>query len=166
MAVNEGTKFTHFANLKLGGSAGGGGMKVGVPVSVTDAATYTALAYNSGKVHVMPNLTASCTITLPTEEAGLSFEFWYGGTAADAQNWVIVTTGNTNYFIGGVTHLDADAGSSGDEVVPVYADGNSNSKLTVTKPEVGTKVRMVCDGTNWYVNGVVTSATAPAFADQ
>lgn len=167
MAANESDKFTHFSNVQVGGVNGnGGGFKCGVPVTVTDAATYTVLAKNSGKLHVVPNLTADCTITLPTEEVGLSYEFIYGGAAADAQDWTILTTGNTNYFVGGVTHLDADAGSAGDEVVPVYADGNSNSSLNVLTPEVGTSVKLVCDGTLWYLNGIVVSATVPAFADQ
>lgn len=167
MAANESTKFSHFSNIQVGGENGnGGGFKCGVPVSVTDATTYTVLTKNSGKLHVLPNLTADITITLPTPAVGLNYEFIYGGAAADAQDWLIDTAADANYFIGGVTHLDADAGSAGDEVVPVYADGNSNSKLTVLTPEVGTSVKLVCDGTNWYLNGIVVSAGAPSFADQ
>lgn len=136
------------------------------PVAIADAATYTVKDSNSGILHVLPNLTADITITLPTAAEGLEYEFWYGGAAADAQDWLFTTSSDTNYFIGGVTHLDTDAGSAGDEVVPVYADGNSNSKLTVLTPEVGTVIRLRCNGTNWYVNGTVVSATAPSFADQ
>jgi hypothetical protein len=90
----------------------------------------------------------------------------YGGAASDVQDWLIDTGSNTNYYIGGVTHLDDDAGSAGDEVVPVYSDGNSNSKLTVLTPDCGTSVKLYCDGTNWYVNGFVVASTAPSFADQ
>jgi len=136
------------------------------PVAVTDAATYTVKDYNSGVLHVVPNLTADITISLPTAAAGLVYEFWSGGAAADAQDWLITTGSDTNYFKGGVLHIDADANSAADEAVPVYADGNSNSKLTVLTPEVGTTVKLHCDGTNWYVNGPVVSATAPSFADQ
>ena len=39
-------------------------------VKVPDAATYTVLAADSGKIHSMPDLTADCTITLPAEEVG------------------------------------------------------------------------------------------------
>src|SRR5688572_10242616 len=31
-------------------------------VNVTDAATYAVLAADSGKIHIMPNFTASCTL--------------------------------------------------------------------------------------------------------
>jgi hypothetical protein len=136
------------------------------PVAIPDAATYTVKDYNSGILHVLPNLTADITITLPTPEKGLVYEFWYGGAAADAQDWLIDTTSNTYFFKGGVVHLDEDAADA--EVASVYSDGNSNSKLTVLTPAAGTWIKLHCDGTNWYVNGQVVSASASAaaFADQ
>lgn len=73
-----------------------------VPVSVPDATTYTVLARNSGLVHFMPNLSSSCTVTLPAPKAGLWFEFAYSASVADAQNWVISTGSDTNYYIGGL----------------------------------------------------------------
>ena len=135
-------------------------------VFVDDAAALNIGADNSGKIHVMPDLTADCTLTLPTEEVGLCFEFWYGGTAADAQDWIIKTTGNSNYMVGGVVGHDTDNG--GDDTAVIDANGSSNSQLTVYTPIAGTCVKLVCDGTLWYVNGSVISATDTfcAFADQ
>lgn len=135
-------------------------------VSIADATTYAVLAANSGKPHVLPDLTATCTITLPTPASGLDFEFLYRGIAADAQNWVINTGSDTNYFVGGLVHLDADSGTGADEIVPIAGDGNSNSKLTIVTPNVGTRVRAICDGTLWILTGSVVSATVPSFADQ
>ncbi|WP_027854697.1 hypothetical protein [Marinobacterium litorale] len=135
-------------------------------VSVSDEAAYTALVANSGKPHTLPNLTASCTISLPAAAVGLEYEFIYKGVAADAQNWVIDTGSDTNFFLGGLAHLDTDAGSGGDEVVPIAGDGDSNSKLTVVTPDVGTRIKAICDGTNWVLSGYVVSATVPSFADQ
>lgn len=136
------------------------------PLIVPDAATYTVLAENSGRVHFLPNLTADITISLPAPQAGLDFTFAYAGVAADAQDWIINTTGNTAYYLGGVVHLDTDANSAADEVVPIAGDGNSNSRLTVLTPNPGTWVRLICDGTLWYLVGAVASVTVPAFADQ
>src|SRR5688500_5501086 len=34
-------------------------------VNVTNAATYTVLAANSGKPHIMPDFTSTCTLALP-----------------------------------------------------------------------------------------------------
>jgi hypothetical protein len=136
------------------------------PIAIPDAATYTVKEYNSGLLHVFPNLTADTVVTLPSPKKGLKYEFWYGGAAADAQDWLLDTGSNTYFFKGGVVHIDSNADAAGDEVVPVYADGNSNSKMTVLTPDAGTTVTIICDGTNWYVNGSVVSATAPSFADQ
>lgn len=134
-----------------------------VPVSVPDATTYTVLASNSGLTHYMPNLTSTCTITLPTPKAGLWFEFAYSGVAADAQNWVITSGSDTNYFDGGLQFIDNDT----DVVAPIAGDGNSNSKLTVVTPDVGTRVRVESrNGTLWTLSGFVGSATIPSFADQ
>tara|TARA_Y100000310_G_scaffold201702_1_gene201791 strand:+ start:8955 stop:9710 length:756 start_codon:yes stop_codon:yes gene_type:complete len=131
-------------------------------VAIADAATYTVLPANSGKVHYIPNLTADCTITLPAEDEGLEYEFIYSGVAADAQDWIFDTGSDTNYFIGGMIHLDTD----GDLNVLIAPDGNSNSKLTVLVPQPGTSVKMYCDGTLWILDGRVTSTTIPTFADQ
>lgn len=135
-------------------------------VAVPDAATYTVLAANSGITHVMPDLTADCTVSLPTPAAGLEYTFIYGGVAADVQDWIVDTGSDTNFYLGGLAHLDTDAGAAGDEIVPVAPDGNSNSKVSVLVPDVGTRVHLVCDATNWYLSGMVVGATAPTYADQ
>jgi hypothetical protein len=134
-----------------------------VPVLVPNATTYTVLADNSGLVHYMPDLSATCTVTLPTPKAGLWFEFVYSGDAADAVNWVITTGSDTYFFKGGLTFLDQD----GDVVAPIDGDGDSNSKLTIINAEPGTRIRIEsANGTNWYLSGHVLSATVPTFGDQ
>jgi hypothetical protein len=135
-------------------------------VNVTDAATYTVLAADSGKTHIMPDFTASCTLTLPTASAGLEYTFIGKAVAADAQNWIIKSPSATNYFIGGVSFADTDAGAGADEIhAGVWSNGSSNDFLTVVTPGAGTRIHVICDGTNWIVNGQVFSATVPAFSD-
>ncbi len=134
-----------------------------IPITLANASTYTVLANNSGVMHYVPDLSQACTITLPTPRAGLWFEFAYAGVAADASNWMITTGSDTNYFIGGLQHIDND----GDTVAPIAPDGNSNSKLTVVTPDVGTRFRVEsANGTTWNLCGFVGSATVPSFADQ
>ena len=134
-----------------------------VPVSISDATTYTVLADNSGLVHYFPDFTSTCTATLPTPKAGMWFEFAYAGVAADAQNFVITTGSNTNYFVGGLQFIDNDT----DVVAPIAGNGSSNSKLTVVTPDVGTRFRVESrNGTVWTLSGHVGSATIPSFADQ
>ena len=134
-----------------------------VPVSISDATTYTVLADNSGLVHYFPDFTSTCTATLPSPKAGMWFEFAYAGVAADAQNFVITTGSNTNYFVGGLQFIDNDT----DVVAPIAGNGSSNSKLTVVTPDVGTRFRVESrNGVVWTLSGHVGSATIPSFADQ
>lgn len=134
-------------------------------VAVTDANTSIDAA-NSGKPHVVADVTADRTFTLPTAASGLDYTFIPKLNAADGHDWIISTGSNTNYIVGGVMHLDTDAGAGADELALVVGNGSSNSKLQVNLPQPGTILRFVCDGTLWVVSGVVCSATAPAFADQ
>lgn len=146
--------------LELGASGSEVPVAFGV-VNIADAATYTVLRANSGKTHVLPDLTADIVISLPEAEAGLSYEFVYGGIAADAHDWALDTGSNTNYYLGGLLYVDdAPAADS------VAGDGDSNSIVNVLTPEPGTVVRVMCDGTNWILSGTVASANAPTFADQ
>jgi len=133
------------------------------PVTVANEATYKVLTKDSGKLHVMPNLTADCTITLPTVEAGLRYDFMYAGAADDAQDWIIVTAATTELFKGGVTQLDP-AEATVTEVVPVYADFSNDDTFTVLTPNAGTSISMISDGTSWLINGFVVSDTPPTFA--
>ena len=132
-------------------------------VFVTDAAAVTIQKGDSGKIHVCPDLTADATYTLPSAERGLSYEFWYGGAAADAQDWNIKTRSADEYFVGGLVHHDLD----GELVNVVYSDNNSNAHLGVLLPNCGTSVKVVSDGYVWYINGRVVSATdtGVTFAD-
>lgn len=136
-------------------------------VNVTDAASYTVLAADSGKIHYLPDFTAACSLLLPAEATGLYYPFVYVGGALDAHGFILNSESDTNYFVGGVMHHDTDAGAGTDELVAVYPDGNSNSKLTATSVGAGTVVVAHCrDGVVWTLHGQVVGATAPTFADQ
>lgn len=134
-------------------------------IEMTDA-NYTILAENSRKPHVIANVSADRTFSFPAEADGLDFTFVPDLNAADGHDWIFDTGSNTNYFTGGVVHLDTDSQDTGDEIVLVVPNGSSNSKFQVNLPQPGTTVRFICNGTTWNVSGQVVSATAPAFADQ
>lgn len=130
-------------------------------VAIPDAAAYTALAGNSGRVHVFPDEAANVTVTLPAPVKGLTFPFVGKAGAADAQSWII--TAGAVILKGGVLGMDTDAGAGSDELVPAYANGSTHVKLTIATPEAGTRVTFIADGTNWLVSGQVASAAAPVF---
>ena len=132
------------------------------PVSLADADVTLTNATHSGRVLLVPDGGQDNTYTLPAPIAGSVFRFVYAGGAADATDAIIVTPGNSNFYIGGVTFLDQD----GNEVSAVFSDGNSNSKIQINVPQ-GFDVTIVGkDTTNYQIFGNVTSATAPTFGDQ
>ena len=133
----------------------------GSPVALTDANVTLTNATHSGRVIVVPAITANRTITLPTPVAGATFKIIYGGAAEETENLIIDSGSDTNFFVGGVQHLDTNADN-----VSVYADGNSNSILTLTDFGIMEINIIAKDSVNWYIWGSVVSATAPAFTDQ
>jgi hypothetical protein len=157
------TKFKN--NVVITGSLTVQGGERSASVAVTNANTSISSA-NSGRPHLMADVSADRTFTLPAAAAGLDFEFIATVVAADGHDWIITTGSDTNYFVGGIVHLDTDSDAAGDEVVVVAPDGNSNSKLQINLPQPGTRVRVICDGTLWCVSGFAVSTTAPTFADQ
>ena len=131
------------------------------PVALGDEDKTLDNATHSGRVLAVPALASDRTITLPAPVAGATFKFIYAGAAEEAQNLIIVTPGNSNFFLGNVQHLDTNADNAG-----IYANGSSNSKLTLT--DFGSmEINIVGkDSTNYYIWGNVVSEDAPAFADQ
>jgi len=131
----------------------------GAPVALGDEDKTLDNATHSGRTLAVPALTANRTITLPAPVAGANFKFVYGGAAEETENLIIVTPGNANFFIGGVLHITGTPAS-------IYADGNSNSQLTLTDfglMEINIEAK---DSTNYYIWGYQQGADAPAFADQ
>lgn len=133
----------------------------GAPVSLDDADQTLDNATHSGRVLLVPDGGQDNTYTLPAPIAGSVFRFVYAGGAADATDAIIVTPGNTNFFIGGITHLDTNADN-----VTVFSDGNSNSKVQLNVPQAFDITIVGKDTTNYQIFGTVTSTTVPAFADQ
>jgi len=135
-------------------------------VVVPVGTTYSVLAADSGKTLIVPDLTGSCTFTLPTPLAGLLYKFIYSGVAADAQDWIITSGSNTNFIKGGVVVHDVD--DAGDSTKTIYPNGTTNSKVTVKTPAGGTVVELFSNGTLWYLNGsiITTTDAGAAFADQ
>ena len=132
------------------------------PVSLSDGNVTLTNATHSGRVLLVPDGGQDNTYTLPAPIAGSVFRFVYAGGAADATDALVITPGNTNFYIGGVTFVDTD----GDAISSVFSNGSSNSSIQFNVP-AGFDVTIVgLNTTNYQIFGNVTSTTAPAFADQ
>ena len=138
----------------------GSGLQV-TPVTFSDADTTLTATANAGRVNVVPAITGNRTLTLPSPTAGVWFKFIYGGAAEEAENLIIDTGADANYFIGGIVHLDSNADN-----VSVYANGSSNSILTLTDFGIFEINVLAKDSTNWIIWGYQEGADAPAFTDQ
>ena len=141
-------------------SLDGSGLQV-TPITFSDADTTLTATANAGRINVVPAITANRTLTLPSPTAGIWFKFIYGGAAEEAENLIIDTGADANFFIGGVIHLDSNADN-----VSVYADGNSNSILTLTDFGLFEINILAKDSTNWIIWGHQEGADVPAFTDQ
>ena len=134
----------------------------GAPVSLSDGNVTLTNATHSGRVLLVPDGGQDNTYTLPAPIAGSMFRFVYAGGAADATDAIIITPGNTNFYIGGITFLDTD----GNAISSVFSNGSSNSSIQFNVPAGFDVTIMGINTTNYQIFGNATSTTAPAFADQ
>ena len=132
------------------------------PVSLSDGDVTLTNATHSGRVLLVPDGGQDNTYTLPAPIAGSMFRFVYAGGAADATDAIIITPGNTNFYIGGITFLDTD----GNAISSVFSNGSSNSSIQFNVPAGFDITIMGLNTTNYQIFGNATSTTAPAFADQ
>ena len=123
-------------------------------------------AAHAGRILIIPNVAASCTYTLPTPIAGMTFRF-IGPTllaVADGHSVLIACgTGNSIFFTGQIMHHDT--AETGQTSVVIYPDQNSNEKLTMALPGMVDLTLVGVSATLWQITGFVASATTPAFAD-
>lgn len=112
----------------------------------------------AGGTVLVPLVTANVTATLPaTPTLGLRYDFYFVGTATDAEDWVLTAAA---FFSGGLawnTHGTPD-------IEPVYANGSTHNTLTVNNPAAGTTVTIIGNGTTWSVTGTAVAANTPAFS--
>ena len=131
------------------------------PVSLSDGNVTLTNATHSGRILLVPDGSQDNTYTLPAPIAGSMFRFVYAGGAADATDALIITPGNTNFYIGQVVHLDTNADN-----LTVFSNGSSNSSVQLNVPQAFDITIMGLNTTNYQIFGTVTSTTVPAFADQ
>jgi hypothetical protein len=133
------------------------------PVALPNANVTITTAANSGVLNIVADVSADRTYTLPTPVAGSSFDFIYGGGAADGHDAIFTTGSDLLFFVGGVTFFDTDTTA---QPAMVFSDGNSNSKLQVNLPAAMNITFVGTSATTYQVFGTVVSTTAPTFADQ
>lgn len=116
-------------------------------VGETLTATTTLTHADSGKTFFLNSATEFAT-TLPTPKMGCNFNFVVKAAPSGA-SYTILTAGGANLFYGHIVSSQ-DAGGSADSSklrgasIITFADGAS---------DVGDRIELMSDGTNWYVKG-------------
>ena len=135
------------------------------PVSLADAAVTLTEATHAGRLLIGNNLTADRTLTLPTPIAGMEFRIVGPNIASAAEDdydlIISAGTGNSIYFQGQVTFLDIDGNANS----VVGSDGDSNETLQINVPGHYDITIVGVSTTIWRISGIVSSDTAPTFAD-
>jgi len=137
------------------------------PVSLADSDVTLTEATHAGRLLIGNDLTADRTLTLPTPIAGMEFRIVGPNIASSAEDGhdllISCGTGNSIYFQGQVTFLDIDATAS--DVSVVGSDGNSNEVFQINVPGHYDITLVGVSSTVWRISGIVSSDTAPTFAD-
>ena len=112
-------------------------------------AVKTLTEEDSGKVFTL-NAAEGIAITLPTLEKGLEYEFIVGAVFA-----------TTDFTI--VSSTDVIQGGAIVNSVFVPASNENTISFVATAEALGDKIRLTCDGTNWYAEGVGAGAGSLTF---
>lgn len=157
MAINEGSLFTNFSNVKVGTATGGGrlvvgGIEQGAGFAKTVAVATTLTSADSGKTVIM-DAAAGATITLPALADGLRFKFFVGAAFATT-NWIVASAEGDN-----ITGNLLVAGAA----VPAAAEDQIN--FVATAETVGDFIEVIADSGNsqwlvWGIGNAVGSITA------
>ena len=135
------------------------------PVSLADSNVTLTEATHAGRLLIGNDLTADRTLTLPTPIAGMEFRIVGPNIASSAEDGhdllISCGTGNSIYFQGQVSFLDID----GDANSVVGSDGNSNEVFQINVPGHYDITLVGVSSTVWRISGIVSSDTAPTFAD-
>lgn len=113
-------------------------------------ATHTLASEDTGAVIIMGGSNTS-TVTLPALESGMRFTF----VASSAQNHLI--NGGGAKIQGSYFH-SANKGT----VAHVAIANKTSLKLHDSNAAIGDHLEFWCDGTNWYVSGLVNAVITQA----
>ena len=124
-------------------------------------------ATHAGRYCIIPNVAATCTYTLPTPIAGMTFEFinsqgaTSGLAAADGHDVQIATAGTSIFYAGSIMHHDTN--ETGQTTAAVFPNGTNHYRLNMLLHS-GLHIWLYgVSATVWAISGWVGSVDAPTF---
>lgn len=124
-------------------------------VNVHTSATATLTAVDSGSLNVFDRA-AGIVITLPTNAAGLWFDFFVK-TSVTAAAYKVITAAGTQFILGQLVSVDTD--STNALAYNQVGDGSTHVAISMNGTTTGgliyTRYRLVCiSATQWLVDGM------------
>jgi hypothetical protein len=136
-------------------SVGNGGQVISKEATEIVTGTNSINRFESGTTYFLNSATDFVT-TLPPPEAGINYKFIVTTAATTTAHTIVTQTGD-DIIYGAVATTDGLA-----SVLAAGADTISLTK-TATGGIVGDMIELTCDGTNWYVRGLVSVAAGITF---
>ena len=121
-------------------------------------------AAESGEIYITTaDPAANRTLTLPPVKEGAYVKVIVGLTITSA-NLIIKTNANDSLIVGAVLFNDSDGTSTTDAQFVIRESEDILTYLGTNDGTLaGSWVEFLCNGTNWYVNGVVIADEVPTF---
>ena len=121
----------------------------------------------SGEYVLISNAMAgNRVITLPSAATAVGVHYKFRLTVDLSGTLNIVSNATGELFIGGVTHVDTDSDEAttvmDTQVLVAAADEGIQLKADT---KAGSWLEVVCDGSEWYINGTIHAHTAPTYVD-
>jgi hypothetical protein len=121
-----------------------------ISTAVTLSATAALTAAQSGTTFYLNSATEFVT-TLPAAANGLWYEFIVAAAPSGA-SYTIVSASSANVIKGHVLSSDLNAASDGD----LETSGGDTITIVDAKAVAGDRIRLDCDGTNWFMSAAVS----------
>lgn len=109
--------------------------------------TTHAVTEEENGMHFILNTVTAFVTTLPLPQVGLEYFFHIGATEPTTSH-TIVTNGSANIIAGNLSSADL---ASADMVIAADADVIT---FVASKALHGDYAHVICDGTNWYLDGM------------
>ena len=129
-------------NVVVNGTVSAAGANTAKIKAMTALGTLTAA--DSGKLITL-GTAGGFTVTLPKPAAGLEYEFVV--KVAPTTAYIILTDSVANIIHGAVASAEDAAGSV------ACAAASDTITFVANKAIIGDRVKIISDGTNWYVSG-------------
>ena len=105
-------------------------------------------------------------ITLPSATTANGVNYMIKITVDLSGTLNFVSNATNELFIGGVSHIDTDTDNAITLIDTQILSGTAKEGIQLAADtKAGSWIDLVCDGSEWYINGSIYAHTAPTYVD-